>query len=1228
MSAPIRRRRALAALLAAITTAATVLLGGPAAAAPPMTPVLVGPTDAGTTSSTAPTLSVTATDPDGGAVPVRFEGRKLGATTPAPGTGDPFTLVALPDTQNYTYGDRQATIPQQTEWIASTRTALKTAFVVQLGDLVSDWFNPQQWQYISDGLRVLDNAGIPNSVVPGNHDFDNIAQDVGPYDTWFPVSRYANASWNGPAARYGGFLGQNQFGADAVDRRNMDNYSLFTAGGRDFLVLNLEWEAPQYALDWAHRVLTAHPDRLAIMVTHSFVTVAGGRRTTAERTGGTPTATLWSDFVAQHCSIRVVLSGHEHSGDAGEARRTDANSCGNPVHQILTDYQSRANGGDGWLRYYTFDPAANTMRATTYSPKLGTYETDADSAFTVPLDLGTSTPAPFITIGTTSVTSGQTASVRWTGLDPDTRYEWRAVAGAPGETATSPVWTLRTPTAVGGVNDTFTRALTGGWGSADTGQRWSTVSASAFSVDGTRGRFSVPTGGSRRAQLDEVSLRDVLVSTDVAVTPAPTGSGVYFSLQGRSVSSGQYRAKLRFVAGGTVTIGLIKVIGGVETALSPERPVGTVSAGAPVNVQLELTGSAPTALRAKAWPSTTAEPTGWTVTGTDSTAALQGPGAVGLETYVSSSATAPITVSMDRFLAAATGTPPPVNQRPTAVIRTPTITERAVTLTAADSTDPDGTITGWAWNFGDGTTATGQNTNHTYTADGSYPITLTVTDNQGATDTATRTVTVAATPPPVNQAPTAVIRTPTITERAVTLTAADSTDPDGTITGWAWNFGDGTTATGQNTNHTYTADGSYPITLTVTDNQGATDTATRTVTVAATPPPVNQAPTAVIRTPTITERAVTLTAADSTDPDGTITGWAWNFGDGTTATGQNTNHTYTADGSYPITLTVTDNQGATDTATRTVTVAATPPPVNQAPTAVIRTPTITERAVTLTAADSTDPDGTITGWAWNFGDGTTATGQNTNHTYTADGSYPITLTVTDNQGATDTATRTVTVAATPPPVTDIAADTFSRTVSRAWGTATTGGSWNAIGSPDRFSVTAGVGRQTTPAGQGADATLPAVQTRSAELRVAISWDRPASESRLYSTVVVRGAASGSYRATLNIEPTGVPRISLVRRVGSTDTTLKVANVPGTTMTPGAWYQLSVRATPGAGGTTVLSAKAWPRGGTEPAAAQVTAIDGTAGLQAAGWVGVGSYRSSGASVAVTTSFDDLRVTPVA
>ena len=83
-------------------------------------------------------------------------------------------------------------------------------------------------------------------------------------------------------------------------------------------------------------VLAAHPDRIAIMVTHSFLALDGSRRTTPQSTGGTAPAKMWSDFVATHCQIRMVLSGHEHNGELGEARRTDNNSCGQPVHQLLS----------------------------------------------------------------------------------------------------------------------------------------------------------------------------------------------------------------------------------------------------------------------------------------------------------------------------------------------------------------------------------------------------------------------------------------------------------------------------------------------------------------------------------------------------------------------------------------------------------------------------------------------------------------------------------------------------------------------------------------------------------------------------------------------------------------------------------------------------------------------------------------------------------------------------
>ncbi len=161
---------------------------------------------------------------------------------------------------------------------------------------------------------MLDDARMPNTVIAGNHDFNNTTGEFPEYDTWFPPSRYAGKAWIPSTASYGGYLGQNLFGPDPVDRRNMDNFALFTAGGRDFLVLNLEWETPQYSLDWAAKVLAAYPDRIAILTTHSFVQINGTRRTVPQRPGGIAAETAWTTFVSQQCSIKLVLSGHYHHG--------------------------------------------------------------------------------------------------------------------------------------------------------------------------------------------------------------------------------------------------------------------------------------------------------------------------------------------------------------------------------------------------------------------------------------------------------------------------------------------------------------------------------------------------------------------------------------------------------------------------------------------------------------------------------------------------------------------------------------------------------------------------------------------------------------------------------------------------------------------------------------------------------------------------------------------------
>ncbi len=142
----------------------------------------------------------------------------------------------------------------------------------------------------------------------------------------------------------------------------------------------------------------------------------------------------------------------------------------------------------------------------------------------------------------------------------------------------------------------------------------------------------------------------------------------------------------------------------------------------------------------------------------------------------------------------------------------------------------------------------------------------------------------------------------------------------------------------------------------------------------------------------------------STDSDGAIVSWAWDFGDGNTSTGQNPDVTYAAGGTYTVSLTVTDDQGATGSTSQSVTVSS----GNVAPTADFSF-AVNGLSVTFTDA-STDSDGSVVSWSWDLGDGNTSTSQNPSHTYAAYGTYTVTLTVTDDQGATGFVSQTVTVA--------------------------------------------------------------------------------------------------------------------------------------------------------------------------------------------------------------------------
>src|SRR5205823_2928936 len=277
--------------------------------------------------------------------------------------------------------------------------------------------------------------------------------------------------------------------------------------------------------------------------------------------------------------------------------------------------------------------------------------------------------------------------------------------------------------------------------------------------------------------------------------------------------------------------------------------------------------------------------------------------------------------------ASATVTATAANQPPVARLTVSPSSGRAplsVTADASASSDPDGTIASYRFDFGDGAVGgppSRPTATHTYAA-GTWTCRVVVTDNGGATGTASATVTATA----ANQPPVARL---TVTPSSgpaplsVTADAFASSDPNGTLPSYRFDFGDGTAVHARSSDpatHTYAA-GPWTCPVVVTDNGGATGTASAIVT--ATAP--NQPPVARLTvTPSSGPAPLPVVASgiNSSDADGSIVSYRFDFGDGTVIGPQSratAAHVYAA-GNWACTLTVTDNAGTTGSASVVVTV--------------------------------------------------------------------------------------------------------------------------------------------------------------------------------------------------------------------------------------------------------------------------------------------------------------------
>lgn len=318
------------------------------------------------------------------------------------------------------------------------------------------------------------------------------------------------------------------------------------------------------------------------------------------------------------------------------------------------------------------------------------------------------------------------------------------------------------------------------------------------------------------------------------------------------------------------------------------------------------------------------------------------------------------------------------------------------------SSDPDGRIVSWRWDFGDQSSSTTRNTTHAYAAAATYAVTLTVTDDDGGVARITTNLAIVALPlAEFTWAPslTAANQIATFTDQ--------STSANGAITAWSWNFGDGSTSTQSSPTHAYADNGTYNVTLSVKDAAGVNSDPVRHAFFVSTTPPVAAFTTASDDLRAAVPAATRAVRFDdrSTDADGTVVSWLYDFGDGTNSTNRTVRHTYATAGTFTVTLTVTDDDGITNRAVASLVVL----PLPQAN--FTWTPTTPTDRDDVTYKDlSTSPNGAIASWAWSFGDGTNATGAAPHHTHQDNGTYAVRLVITDVKGIqSDPTTRMITV---------------------------------------------------------------------------------------------------------------------------------------------------------------------------------------------------------------------------
>lgn len=312
----------------------------------------------------------------------------IGDPDPSPAGGvshDAFSVVVLPDTQMYAWKYPEI-FGAQTQWIAENLTKYRVKYVFHLGDVVQH-NSDEEWKIARRAFSLLDGK-VPYAIALGNHDIGtggSTADRDTLFGRYFPLSMFRE--W----PSFGGVYDREPGRAD-------NSCHVFSAGGRRWVILALEFGPRDDVLRWADEVISKYAEHPVILITHAYLDSDGRRydRTIAnqhyppweypvavDRAGLNSGEDIWRKLVARHRNMVMVMCGHV----CVAARLTSKGEAGNLVHQMLVDYQDQEQGGNGWLRLLEFTPGGRTVHVRDYSPVIDQWSDDPDRHFDLDLDL-------------------------------------------------------------------------------------------------------------------------------------------------------------------------------------------------------------------------------------------------------------------------------------------------------------------------------------------------------------------------------------------------------------------------------------------------------------------------------------------------------------------------------------------------------------------------------------------------------------------------------------------------------------------------------------------------------------------------------------------------------------------------------------------------------------------------------------------------------------------------